>query len=417
MATFPENATPAQIDSAKNKINEIYKKVQAGENFAELARKYSDDKRSAPNGGEMNWFGVGQMVSEFESAAFALKNNGDISAPVKTTFGWHIIKRIDHRPISSFNEIKDFIKQKLQRDDRAKVGQLALIAKVKKEVGFKENPDKTFGLIPYLDSSVFKGNWNRSKFKDIGNNVLFTLGNKQCTMTDFADFVGKTQTARKAISYKTLLNQFYKEYVNNKIVEFESDRLDQKYPEFRYLIQEYHDGILLFNLMEDKIWTKAARDSVGLEKFYQDHKEQYNWGDRVRALVVTSPKKPDIDEAYKMAEDYNSGKIKANDILNKVCKNDSTKKCISVTDTLFEKGDNLILDSIGWTAGISKIIIKDSKFGFFVKKEMVPPTQKSLQDVKGMCIADYQAYLEKIYLEELHKKYKIVVNEKLLNSL
>ncbi len=417
MVAFPENSSTAAIDSARNKINEIYKRIQAGENFADLAKKYSDDRRSAGIGGELDWFGNGQMIPEFENAAFALGKDGEISEPIRTTFGYHIIKRISHREISSYDNLKDQIKQKFLRDERSKMGQYALISKVKNEIGFKDDQEKINLLLPMLDSSIFKGKWNDSKANDLKTSTLFKLANKSYSVKDFADYIVLVQHARKAIPYKMLIDEVYKEYVNNKILEFEKSRLEEKYPDFRYLVQEYHDGILLFNLMEDKIWTQAAKDSIGLEKYYQEHKEQYKWGERVRALVVTSTNKSLTDEAYKLAEDYKLGKIKAKDILAKVCKGDSAKSCINVMDSLFEKGDNIILDSIGWNVGISKIILKDGKFGFFVKKALVAPEQKSMQEVKGICIADYQAYLEKLYLAELHKKYKVVINEKLLNSI
>jgi len=417
MIAFPENASQSAIDSAGIKINEVYKRVLAGENFAELAKKYSDDKRAAANGGETNWFGVGQMIPDFENAAFSLKKDGDIAAPIKTSFGWHIIKRLGTRPIRSYNDSKEMIKQKFQRDERSRTGQNAMVAKVKKEIGFKDDPRKIDLLLPLMDSSIFKGKWNSDKAKDLKSSTLFNLKNTSFSVKDFADFLAKTQRATKPMPYSIILDNIYKEFVYNKIIDFENSRLEQLYPEFKYLIQEYHDGILLFNLMEDKIWTKAAKDSIGLEKFYQENKEQYKWGERLRALVVTSPNKQLVDEAYKMAEDYNSGKLKVQDILNKICKHDSLKSCISITDTLFEKGDNTILDSIGWKPGISSIVLKDGKFGFFVKKSTVAPELKKLQDVKGVCIADYQAYLEKLYLAELHKKYKIVVNEKILEKI
>jgi peptidyl-prolyl cis-trans isomerase SurA len=417
MVAFPENATPAVLDSAGLKINNIYKRLLNGENFGELAKKYSDDRRSAEKGGETGWFGVGQTIPEFEITAYALKNDGDYSAPVRTSFGWHIIKRISHRPLQSYNDLKDMIKQKFERDERSRIGQLALIAKLKNEIGFKDDHGKIDLLIPLMDSSIYKAKWNSAKAMGLNTDILFKLGNTSYSVKDFAGFIGRFQRTRNQIPYKVLLDNMYKEFVNNSIVDFEKSRLEQKYPDFRYLVQEYHDGILLFNLMEEKIWTQAAKDTIGLEKYYQENKSQYKWGERVRALVVTSPDKSLVDLAYKLADDYYSGKIKEQDILNKICKTDSTKSCINVADTLFEKGDNLILDSIGWTPGISPIIFKENKFGFFIKKSKEAPGQKSLQEVKGICIADYQAYLEKIYLAELHKKYKIVVNEKLLEKM
>jgi peptidyl-prolyl cis-trans isomerase SurA len=417
MVAFPENASPAVIDSATKKINDIYKRVKAGEDFADLAKKYSDDHRSAKNGGDLDWFGAGKMIPEFENAAFALAKDGDFSTPVKSSFGYHIIKRIAQRPQPSYEKTKDWIKQRFQSDDRSKLVQDAYIAKVKGEIGFKDDPAKANLLLPLFDSTVFKAKWDGSKAKDLNTVNLFKLGNNSYSVKDLAQYIVQTNHARRVISFKLFLDNMYKDFVDNKIIDYQKSHLEQNYPDFKFLVQEYHDGILLFNLMEDKIWNQAAKDSVGLDKFYQENKDLYKWGERLKALVVTSTKKSLIDEAYKLGDDYNSGKINAKDILNKVCKSDSTKTCISVTDTLFEKGDNLILDSIGWKPGISQIVIKEGKFGFFIKKSVVAPSLKKLDEVKGVCIADYQAYLEKIYLAELRKKYKVVVNEKLLDNI
>ena len=140
MISFPENATPNAIDSARIKIFYVYAQLQAGAKFDQLAIKYSDDKRTAQKGGELNWFGVGQMIPEFENAAFSLTSDGEYTEPIRTTFGWHIIKRISTRPVSKFENVKDFIKGKIQRDERANMGQVELAEKIKREIGFKDHP-------------------------------------------------------------------------------------------------------------------------------------------------------------------------------------------------------------------------------------------------------------------------------------
>jgi peptidyl-prolyl cis-trans isomerase SurA len=417
MAAFPENGTPNAIDSARIKINYVYAQLQAGAKFDQLAITYSDDKRTAEKGGELNWFGVGQMIPEFENAAFSLAKDGDFTAPIRTTFGWHIIKRISTRPISKYDNVKDFIKGKILRDERADMGREALAEKIKKEINFKDNPEKLELLINILDSSFLKNHWSPEKANVYKNEILFNLKEKSYSVRDFAGYMVVSSHYRRQNPLQVLVHLDYKEYVLDKVIEFENDRLEQKYPEFRYLVQEYHDGILLFNLMEEKIWAQAAKDTIGLEKYFNEHKDIYKWGERVEALVVTSPDKKLVDEAYKYAEDYYAGKMKSKDILDKVCKEDSTKSCLNITESLFEKGDNTILDSIGWSLGISKQVFRDGKYGFFIKKGTKAPAQKTLQDSKGVCIADYQQLLEQQFLTEMRKKYKIVVNEKLLESL
>jgi peptidyl-prolyl cis-trans isomerase SurA len=246
---------------------------------------------------------------------------------------------------------------------------------------------------------------------------MFKLGNTSVTIKDFAQYVATAQGFyQRVVPFSSMLREMYKDFEMSKILDFEKSRLEEEYPDFRYLVQEYHDGILLFNLMEEKIWTAAAKDTIGLENYYNSHKDTYKWGERLNALVVTSPDQNLLKEAYKLANDYYAGKLSKKDILSKVCK-DSLKTCLNVTDTLFEKGDNLILDSIGWSLGVSQIVNKDGKYGFFVKKSLKAPEVKAFADVKGVCIADYQVELENKYLSDLRKKYTIVVNNELLKSL
>jgi peptidyl-prolyl cis-trans isomerase SurA len=421
MVAFPENATPNSIDSAHKKIMEIYAKLKAGEKFEDLAEKYSDDRRSAKKGGDLGWFSNGQMVPEFEDAAFALQHNGDYSEPIRTAFGWHIIKRLDHKfypPFDSVqNNIKESIKQKVQNDDRSKLAEYAVINRVKKEIGFKDNPSTIYLLQPFLDSTVFIDKWNPEKAKSVFNEKLFKLEKNEITLKDFADYIAVSHKFRKPIPFDYFLYNQYQDFVIDKVREFQDSRLADLYPEFKYLVQEYHDGILLFNLMDKKVWSEAAKDTVGLEKYYNDHKDTYKWGERVNALVITSTDKDKIDQAYKFANDYLKGTIKSKDILIKVCNGDTIKPCINITETAFEKGDNTLLDSIGWNTGVSSIISNAGKYGFFVKKDKLAPEQKQFKDVKGTCIADYQGYLEQKFLDELHKKYKVEINEKVLNSL
>lgn len=418
MVAFPEDANNASKDSARAKTADIYNCLLAGEKFEELAKKYSDDKRSAESGGELKWFGVGQMIPEFERAAFNLEKDGEFSKPIKTSFGYHILKRISLRPVSSYDELKDFIKQQVNRDDFRLMKIYASFAnKVANEVGFKDNKEKMKLLIPFLDSSIFKGKWDAAKAKSVGNEVLFTIGTKNYTLKEFSEYFAPLTRVFKAMPYESFLNKYYKEYRQSCLIEYENNRLEQKYSDLRFLLQEYHDGILLFNLMEKKIWNAAAQDSVGLQKYYDEHKADYKFGIRVDALIISTQIKDKANEALKYAADYQAGKIKATELLDKVCQDDSTKTCITVNEGLYEKGDIAVLDSVGPEPGISPVIFKDGLYEIAVKKNKLQPEQKTFQEAKGVVIADYQYKMEMDFIAELKKKYKYAVNEAVLESV
>ncbi len=415
MVAFPENATKSQIDSARNIIAEVYKKLQNGEKFEDLARQYSDDKRSAAKGGELNWFGTGQMISDFENAAFSLKNDGDYTQPFRTPFGWHIIRRVAVRPISPYEEMKSGLIVRMSRGDRGDIVKQAMVNKAKQKYGFSENKAALLQLAQLIDSSAYKGLWDPEKAANLKNVKLFTIGNKTYSVYDYAKYMAKYRFKRPA-TVEMSINHFYNQYLQKTITDYINSQLENDYPEFRFLLQEYHDGILLFNLMEQKVWMKAARDSVGLLKFYNDHKERFVWKDRIEALVVTSKDKEQVDKAYSFANDFYNNKIAADKIWKSIC-SDTTEACFNCQVMLFEKGDNQILDSIGWDMGISPIVFKDGKYGFFVKKRIEPGRPKTYEEAKGSVIADYQEFLEKQYITELRKKYPVTVDQKVLASL
>ncbi|MGC8802266.1 MAG: peptidylprolyl isomerase [Bacteroidales bacterium] len=415
MVAFPENATRKQIDSAKAVIDDLYQKLQNGARFEDLASQYSDDKRSAKRGGELNWFGTGQMIAAFEQQAFALKNDGDYSAPFKTDFGWHIVKRIAVRPISPYDELKESLRSRVSRDGRGELIKSNLAEKVKKEFGFKENRQALKELAKYVDSTAYRAEWKPEKAKPIENLVIFNIGDKTYKIKDFAPYLAKRRF-RKPATIDMSINYFYGLYTQEQVLDYYKAQLENKFPDFRFLVQEFHDGILLFNLMEKMVWTRAAKDSVGLAQFYQQHKDEYQWKDRVEALVVSSPNKEYVDKAYTFAQDFLNGKILADQIWKNICP-DTSEACFNCQVNLFEKGDNTILDSLGWEIGVSPIVYREGKYGFFVKKAHLEPRPKTFEEARGTCLADYQNYLESQYLAELRKKYPVSVDKKVLQSL
>src|SRR5690606_21917726 len=175
MAKFPKEATEQDKLNAKTKIDEIYTKYKAGQSFEDLARQFSDDKQTSDRGGQLQPFKSGRLPKPFEDAAFALKKNGDISEPVATPYGFHIIRRNELKTIGSFEEMRNEIKSRVTRDSRSQKGREALIARVKKENNFKENLKNRDALIQVLDSGYFKGTWKASQAAKLGNKEIFSL--------------------------------------------------------------------------------------------------------------------------------------------------------------------------------------------------------------------------------------------------
>ena len=397
--------------AAKHKIDEIYAKLKAGDKFDDLATQCSDDKGSARSGGILPWFGTGRMVPEFEKAAFELKADGDYSAPIKTSYGWHIIKRIEKRGIPTFEEKQNELKTMVARDSRAELSKNSLVLRIKKDYNFKETLKNKEDFINSLDSSLAKGEYDQSKSAAF-TKPLFTIGDKTFTQTDFAEYLANHQTKKEGTVSQKIANMLYDQFVTESCLAYEEANLDKKYPDFKSLMQEYRDGILLFDLTDQKVWSKAMKDSAGLSKYYEMHKNAYLWGDRVDAVVYTCANKEIAASVRKMLKKKGATPSSIADEINK-----DSQLNLTIKEGKFSKGDNEIVDSVKWVKGLSPDLNRNSQICFVDIKEIIPPSPKSLDESKGLVTADYQTYLEKEWIETLRKKYPVTVNEQVLSTV
>ncbi len=390
MKMFPQGINAAGKKKFKAEIDSIYKMLLNGADFAEMAQKVSDDKRSAVQGGEMPWFSAGRMIPEFAEPAFAIENAGEITEPIETQFGYHIIKKLDQRTIPDFETAKPDIEKRIKNDPTRSISSKRIfIEKLKNEYGFSENDENLSAL----------------KDKNIGdktdNNVLFTLGNADYSMDGFNKYLQDENIT----SGNYLIN--YDNWVETEITKFEDSRLETKYPEFRYLIQEYHDGILLFNIMEEKIWNFAAQDTAGLEQYYAKNKNKFNWEERFEGSVITC----ENVEVREEAEKYFAADMTNEEILDML---NQDKKKIEIITGAWEKESNPVVDYYVWNGQEPENFDQELTF---IRGDKIAPESKTLEEARGLYISEYQNYLEQEWLKNLHKKYKIKVNKKLLKTI
>ncbi len=413
--------------NAKSKINEIYAKLKAGEKFEDLAANYSDDKGSAKNGGVLPWFGTGRMVPEFEKAAFALKNDGDYTEPVRSSYGWHIIKRLERRGVPPFEEKKADLKQAISRDSRNDASKQAMVAKIKKEYNFKEFIPAKEEFLKTLDSNVVKGTFTDSVAQQM-KKPLISINNVNYTQADFAAFIVTHQTHKTSGDPYVVGSALYDSYVTETLMAYEESRLEDKYPEFKNLMQEYRDGILLFDLTDKKVWSRAVKDSAGLAEFYAKNKENYMWGERLKAAIYSCANATVAADVRKQLKKKGTT---STDLLDKI--NKDSQLNLTLKEGLFSPGDNEIIDSLqyyvpvkktdGATAyqnlskGLTPDFNRNGQVNFVDVKEVVAPQPKSLDESKGLVTADYQTYLEKSWIDELRTKYPVVVNEDVLKTI
>jgi len=407
-----EDSDPEEVkESLKQRAEEIYEKLKAGEDFAELARKYSDDRASAAKGGELPVFGTGKMVEEFEKAAFALKEPGEITEPVKSAYGWHIIKLIERIPVKPFEDYEKELRAKLARDSRSDITKDTFVAKRKEEYGYQKFDKRLKPFYQEIDTSYFSAKWEvPSKLQK--DKAVFELAGRDYTQAEFASYlVARMRPSRKVIDTHLLIDQSFDNWVDSEVMKYEDAHLEEKYPEFRLLMQEYRDGILLFDLTDQKVWSKAVQDTTGLLEFYEENMEDFMWEERAGFDIYTVE---DMKAAEKVRGMLQNGKNQ--DEIRDALNEKSALK-VRVSSGLKEKEQEPLLEMVAWEPGISEPIDDNGQLKIVHIKEIREPEPKAFDEARGLITAAYQNHLEEKWIESLRSKHEVSVNRDVLYSI
>ena len=415
MIMTPEGMNDEQRTDAKERIHMLYDSIQSGMDFAEIARKYSEDGGSAARGGELPWFGTGRMVAPFEDASFALANIEDISEPIQTSFGWHIIKLLEQKKFDDFETVQADLRANVTKSDRNAYSKKALVERIKRNNNFTENRESLYPFYTIVDTSIFYRNWDVSKAEGL-NEVLFTIGDRSVTQQDFASYLAEKQAATKK-NIQVLVDNHYEKFIEVEVLQYEEDQLPGKYPEFKHLIQEYHDGILLFDLTDQMVWSKAVEDSIGMEAYYADNRSNYMWEKRLDATLFTSRDA----EVAAFARDLLSKKKRKRPspeaVQSLAYAEFSDSSCLSFEINKYEMGDHPLVEKMDWNDPMSDNMDEEGKVIFLVKNKVLKPEPKMLDECRGIVTADYQNHLETDWIEELRAKYTVQVNREMLSEI
>lgn len=395
----------------QNKINEVYKMLEGGQKFEELAKQYSEDKGSAKNGGILPVFGTGKMVPEFESEAFALKNVNDYSKPFATSYGWHIVKLIERKSLPTFDAAKADIKAKISRDSRADINKQSFIVKLKKEYKFTETPASLKKFYSKADSALALSAFKKPETIN-PKDPIFTIGTSVYTISDYADYLSQYQFNMLKDNMPKAKKEAYDNFVNKTLLDYEENKLDQKYPEFKTLMEEYRDGILLFELTDQKVWSAAVKDTAGLELFFEQNKVNYQWADRLDAKIYTCANEVIANDVRKLIKNK---KISEDSLLRRINKTNPLN--LAIKSDKFEKGENAIIDGIVWKKSVTPNIVANNTVVFVKVNAKLNAQTKALNEVRGTVTADYQNKLEKEWIGILKQKYPVQVDDTVFNTL
>lgn len=392
------------------KINEIYGELQQGTSFADLALRYSDDVSTKKKGGELPWFGSGKMIEEFENQAFALKNDGDYSEPFRTEHGWFLVKRLEYRAVATFEETKKDLKSKVSRDKRSEVTKDRFIEKLKKEYNFKMDNK--------LQAKLKAGageNFETGKI-DVQSSVLdkelFSVDNLSFSGHDFvASLNTKPSKSKTKTAPSTSFDKQMKAFINQSILDIEDTKLEGKHSAFRLLINEYRDGILLFELTDEIVWSKAVKDTVGLKKYYNNHKNDYIQEEQAEVTIYSCNDSKMAKKVKKLASDG----INSREIETEINKESALN--VVITNGKFTVDEKEILTKTDMKKGVVGPLEMDSQFHIINIINIIEKHTKELSETRGLVTADYQNQLEKDWINSLRNKFDYEVDTNVLYKI
>jgi len=393
----------------EERIQEIYKLIQQGENFESLAKQFSDDKSSAKKGGKLAPFTGGQLSSAaFEDVAFSLNEIGEVSKPFKSDYGWHIIKLYNKKPIASFEDMKYGLENKVRLDARSKLINTSLQNKLKKRYNIPRiNPARSY-FVSILSDDYYNRTW-KIPSDIVKEKALLKIGDTILTYNNFATFLYKRQKAvNKKQYFQDIVDINYEAFINTNVLVYHEQNLENENIEFAQILNEYREGLLLFDLMETKIWNAVKKDTIGIQNYYHANKDKYKWEQRIDAIVATSAKEKDIKEVQQMLKKGN----KIEDIKNKLNQKNTQK--VIFTSGVMTAAHRALPKAINFMEGISKIYFYNDAFHIIKVNKVLPETIKTLEEVKGVVISDYQNLVEKNWLKELEGKYEVKINQDVL---
>ena len=414
MILKPSDPVIKTEDKSKQTIEDIYKKIQQGESFESLAQQFSEDKSSASKGGVLQRFGSGQLSSEeFENVAFSLQNKNDISQPFQSQFGWHIVKLIDKHSMQSLSEMKSELEEKIRKDERSLLITNSLSKKLRVKYTYSKVQKTLSAVKKVVNDNFYNQTWEvPTNAKDNPSEILVINKSKKVSSLQFLNFIYSQQKVKLKIKPVTkLVDELFEKFIDEQLNAYYNENLENEFPEFKYVMEEYRDGLLLFDLMDKEIWTKAKTDTLGINVFFKNNTKNYLWKKRYKVDILSSTDKIIIDKAQNFLKkgktiDYIKDKL-----------NQEGKVNVMVKSGLFEEDYDILPNCKNLTKGNFSIVQKEAYYFIVNVLEIKEAGEKEFNDCKGKVISDYQQYLENNWVNELKKEFEVKINQEVFNKV
>ena len=410
---LPFDAPAEDVATAQQKADNIYNELiaQDGKNWSEMVKQYSDDRGTVQRDGALTSFTVSRIVPEFIEACKSLEV-GQIAKPVRTNYGFHIIKLLGKSGVGSFEKESKALSERIEKDMRSKKSEAVVLKQVKSEYKFKQNDKNLEAFMATIDSSILRTAYEPAENVDM-NATLFTMEGNPTKVSDFVSYIKENMKPQKYVTPATYAYQLYETFSTETALNYADSHLEEKYPEFKALVQEYKDGILLFDLMDREVWDKAVKDTVGLQEFHDRNASKYVWEDRAHAYIITVTRPESLPKVKALLD---NGIVL--DSLRTTVQRDSINY-VYVRKGYYQKGDNQYVDQTEWKVGVRNEIPStvDQSTVIVCIDELRKPEPKTLKESRGLVTSDYQVELEQKWVQSLKEKYPVIINEKVLDKV
>ena len=402
-----------KVENPEERINELYAMVMQGEPFENVAKQFSEDKNTGRNGGKLKTFGPGDLKApKFEDAAYNLTEIGQVSEPVQSAFGWHIIKLNEKFTIPTFDEQKEEIEKNVTSGARASIVTQAVNNKIIAKYGYKEGVSYSTYFNTYITDSILVKKWEYTPIPSNEDKIIFTIGDREVTYTNFALYVNENQKFSKKFKNKEVqLATMYEVFKNETIENYYKERLELENEEYAMIVNEYRNGLLVYDVMRKNIWQVAKEDSLGLKKYYEDTKENYKWKERVDSDIISSTN----ETIAKQAKDLLNKGVDVSKIKEQL--NTEGKVNVIVTSGIYEIDQSELPEGLEIKKGVSEIYKRDNSSVVVHIKEILKPSTKDFDSVRGIVLSDFQTEIEKQWMQSLRDKYDVEIKAKSLKKV
>jgi peptidyl-prolyl cis-trans isomerase SurA len=415
----PKSRGEEGVTAGRRRADSVVAMLRKGVSFDTLVNRYSEDRLSISEKGVLAPFGAGRMVPAFENAAFALKSPGDYSAPVQTEYGFHIIKLLNRMPLKPFDSLKDNLARRIENDSRAQVARDEFMARIKAQHGYKEYPAALNAVISKLsalpDTGARANTFTAQDFRSMTAPV-FELGGQKYVQSDLMNFAEGLTHGRINGPKGAVMHDIYKLYVERTVNDFEEHHLAETNTDFRNLMEEYRNGIMLFELMDRNVWGKASKDTVGLKGFYAQNPNKWQWEPGFTGAVYRFKDEASMKKGMAILQ---KGNTKDED-LYRAMNTEGNADVVNVTRGHYEFSRFKEVPQASIVKGKFSPAVRGTDGSYTIVKAdnvYVQPTDKTLDEARGYAVAEYQDALEKTWNAQLRAKYPMKVDEPVFKSM